>query len=53
MGQTAMTQRLDKTMGVAEYQLVRALPKPLDTCLPALEVLESELSRELGPETPA
>jgi len=32
-----------KPMGVAEYQLVRALPKPLDTCLPTIAELEKEL----------
>jgi predicted nuclease of restriction endonuclease-like (RecB) superfamily len=37
---------IDKPMGVAEYQLVRALPEPLDTCLPTIEELETELSRE-------
>ncbi len=37
---------IDKPMGVAEYQLVRALPEPLDTCLPTIEALEKELSRE-------
>ena len=41
---------MEKPMGVAEYQLLRALPKPLDTCLPTIEELESELSRELDPE---
>jgi predicted nuclease of restriction endonuclease-like (RecB) superfamily len=35
---------IDKPMGVAEYQLVRSLPKPLDTCLPSIEELESHLS---------
>lgn len=39
---------ISKPIGVAEYQLVRALPKPLDTCLPSIEELETELSRELG-----
>ena len=34
-------------IGVADYQLVRALPEPLDTCLPSIEELETELSREL------
>lgn len=29
-------------MGVAEYQLVRALPEPLDTCLPSIEEIEAE-----------
>jgi predicted nuclease of restriction endonuclease-like (RecB) superfamily len=33
-----------KPMGVAEYQLVRALPEPLDTKLPSIEQLEAELS---------
>ncbi len=35
---------IDKPIGVADYQLVRALPEPLDTCLPSIEELESELS---------
>jgi predicted nuclease of restriction endonuclease-like (RecB) superfamily len=39
-----------KPIGVAEYQLVRALPEPLDTCLPSIEDLESELSRDLDGE---
>ncbi|TVM04427.1 MAG: DUF1016 domain-containing protein [Candidatus Brocadia sp. WS118] len=38
---------IDKPMGVAEYQLVRSLPKPLDTCLPSIEELESHLSIDL------
>jgi len=37
-----------KPMGVAEYQLVRALPEPLDTKLPTIEQLEQELSALLG-----
>ena len=41
---------IDKPMGVAEYQLVRALPEPLDTCLPTIEELEANLSRELDAE---
>lgn len=36
-----------KPMGVAEYQLVRALPEPLDTKLPSIEQLEEELSATL------
>ena len=32
-----------KPMGVAEYQLVRALPEPLDTKLPTIAQLEEEL----------
>lgn len=37
-----------KPMGVAEYQLVRALPVPLDTTLPSIEQLESELGAVLS-----
>lgn len=39
---------IDKPIGVAEYQLVRALPEPLDTSLPSIEEIEAELSRDLG-----
>ena len=35
---------IDKPIGVAEYELVRALPEPLVTNLPTVEQLESELS---------
>jgi predicted nuclease of restriction endonuclease-like (RecB) superfamily len=35
---------ISKPMGVAEYQLVRALPEPLDTNLPTIEQLEQELN---------
>lgn len=38
---------VDKPIGVAQYQLVRALPEPLDTSLPSIEDIEAELSREL------
>lgn len=38
---------INKPMGVAEYQLVRALPNPLDTNLPSIEELEAELSQKL------
>jgi predicted nuclease of restriction endonuclease-like (RecB) superfamily len=41
---------IDKPIGVAEYQLVRALPTPLDTSLPSIEEIEAELSRDLGQE---
>jgi predicted nuclease of restriction endonuclease-like (RecB) superfamily len=41
---------IDKPMGVAEYQLVRALPEPLDTSLPSIAEIEAELSRELESE---
>ncbi len=38
---------IDKPIGVAEFQLVRSLPEPLDTNLPSIEEIEAELSREL------
>ncbi len=39
---------ISKPIGVAEYNLVRALPDPLDTCLPSIEELEDGLSRDLN-----
>jgi len=36
---------INKPIGVAEYQLVRALPEPLDTNLPSIAEIEAELSR--------
>lgn len=41
---------IEKPIGVAEYQLVRALPEPLDTSLPSIEEIEAELSRDLEQE---
>ncbi|MEI6673938.1 MAG: PDDEXK nuclease domain-containing protein [Verrucomicrobiota bacterium] len=41
---------IDKPIGVAEYQLVRALPAPLDTNLPSIAEIEAELSRDLESE---
>ncbi len=41
---------IDKPIGVAEYELVRSLPKPLDTNLTIIEQIESELSRDLEGE---
>lgn len=41
---------MDKPMGVAKYQLVHALPEPLDTCLPSIEELEASLPSELEEE---
>ena len=38
---------INKPMGIAEYQLVRALPEPLDTCLPTIEELEKEFSKDI------
>lgn len=37
-----------KPMGLAEYQLLRALPEPLDTSLPTVEELEEELNAGLA-----
>jgi predicted nuclease of restriction endonuclease-like (RecB) superfamily len=42
---------IDKPIGVAEYQLVRALPEPLVASLPTVEELESELG-SIGDEEP-
>jgi predicted nuclease of restriction endonuclease-like (RecB) superfamily len=39
---------INKPMGVAEYELVRALPDPLDTNLPSIEELEEVLSQGLA-----
>ena len=41
---------IDKPIGIAEYQLVRALPEPLDTCLPSIEEIEAALSLDHPPE---
>jgi predicted nuclease of restriction endonuclease-like (RecB) superfamily len=41
-----------KPMGVAEYQLVRALPEPLDTKLPTIAELEAEFNTTLEDEAP-
>jgi predicted nuclease of restriction endonuclease-like (RecB) superfamily len=38
---------IEKPIGIAEYQLVRALPEPLGTILPSIEEIEAELSRDL------
>ena len=41
---------IEKPIGVAEYQLVRALPEPLDTNLPTIEAIEAELALDLAEE---
>ena len=41
---------VDKPIGVAEYQLVRALPEPLDTSLPSIEQIEAEFASGLDDE---
>jgi hypothetical protein len=43
---------IDKPMGMAGYQRVRALPEPRDTSLPSIETLESELSASLEEDEP-
>lgn len=35
---------IEKPIGMAEYQLVRALPEPLDVSLPSIEAIEAELA---------
>ena len=42
--------RVTSPIGVAEYQLLRSLPQPLDTSLPSIEEIEAGLSGDLGPE---
>ena len=39
---------INKPIGVADYQLVRALPEPLDTNLPTIEEIEAELAGDLA-----
>jgi predicted nuclease of restriction endonuclease-like (RecB) superfamily len=41
---------IDKPIGVAEFELVRSLPEPLDTNLPSIEEIEEALSRDLTGE---
>ncbi|MCK9183657.1 MAG: PDDEXK nuclease domain-containing protein [Fibrobacteraceae bacterium] len=41
---------IDKPIGVAEYQLLRSLPKHLNTSLPSIEKLELELASHLDGE---
>lgn len=38
----------NKPIGVAEYQLVNALPEKLQTSLPSIEEIEAELAGEIG-----
>ena len=40
----------NKPMGVAEYQLIEALPKELQTELPSIEAIEQALSGDAGDE---
>ena len=40
----------NKPIGVAEYQLINALPAQLKTSLPSIEQIERELAGEDGTE---
>ena len=40
---------IERPIGVANYELVRALPEPLDTSLPSIEEIEAELQQSLAP----
>ncbi len=40
----------NRPMGIAEYELVRALPEPLDRSLPSIEAIEAEFSWDLEGE---
>ncbi len=40
----------NRPMGIAEYELVRALPEPLDRSLPSIEEIEAEFSQGLEDE---
>lgn len=41
---------IERPIGVAEYELTRALPDPLDVNLPSIEQIEAELARQLEGE---
>ena len=41
---------INKPIGVAEYQLVRSLPEPLDTSMPTIEEIEAELAGDILPD---
>ncbi len=41
---------IERPIGVANYELVRALPEPLDTSLPSIEEIEAELALGLAKE---
>jgi predicted nuclease of restriction endonuclease-like (RecB) superfamily len=43
---------MDKPMGIAEYQLVRAIPATLATNLPTIEQIEAELLKDRTKEGP-
>jgi hypothetical protein len=40
---------IHKPIGIADYELTRALPKELASSLPSIEAIEAELSGDLAP----
>lgn len=44
---------IQKPIGLADYELTRALPKNLASSLPSIEAIETELSQGLNPEEDA
>ena len=44
---------IHKPIGIADYELTRALPKELASSLPSIEAIEAELSRDLESGEPA
>ena len=41
---------IHKPIGIADYELTRALPNELASSLPSIETIEAELSRDLAEE---
>ena len=41
---------IHKPIGIADYEITRALPGELASSLPSIEAIEAELSRDLGNE---
>jgi predicted nuclease of restriction endonuclease-like (RecB) superfamily len=44
---------INKPIGVADYELTRALPEEFASSLPSIEAIEEELSRDLAGEEPS
>ena len=49
-GRRIRSSGINKPIGVAEYQLVRAPPEPLDTSMPTIEEIEAELAGDTLPD---
>ncbi len=43
---------IEKPIGVADYELTRALPENLASSLPSIEAIEAELSQDLADSEP-